>query len=450
MGWVFFWLSLLWLILGIIKSFVRPKSDHQQSNSGGSYQKLNQGEHDIGRLSGDSGLGLEPSSSSLFGSGSPLAEQESLSFHDELPPYSRGLIDDALEKTGLLRGSKVEQLLSRQIQGFAARSVLVLNGCHRIIERTIILQGFAVIATGIVTFGGIFRGSQVFTGLAHLIKGGIFFWIGILTVARWAGAFADLGWAWNVKPTAQMVGRKAARAPSAEFFESLLISVYGALNVWLEHLAAWGGEWSAMDYEHLSITILFFGAGLLGMLVESKWVRRLLITGISFREGNVGAEKPNQMAILERSTTSMNPVPALTILLLGLIMAAHVQHSALAGTMHSYWGALFAFSAAARMGTYILHYLRPPVSHLPSRPPTELLAGFLLVSGGLLFMMSARDITDVIEGSGGDAMVAFVVCMGLTSVVCAGVVGCMAIKGWAVTKENTQMMLHAKHPKSAV
>ena len=94
------------------------------------------------------------------------------------------------------------------------------------------------------------------TGLAHFIKGGIFFWIGVLTVGRWAGAFADLGWAWNVKPPGH------SNVPSAEFFESLLICIYGASNVWLEHLTAWGGAWSAMDYEHLSITILFFGAGL--------------------------------------------------------------------------------------------------------------------------------------------------------------------------------------------
>jgi hypothetical protein len=38
------------------------------------------------------------------------------------------------------------------------------------------------------------RGGQIFSGLAHFIKGGVFFWYGILTLGRWAGCFAELGW----------------------------------------------------------------------------------------------------------------------------------------------------------------------------------------------------------------------------------------------------------------
>jgi hypothetical protein len=41
-----------------------------------------------------------------------------------------------------------------------------------------------------------------------------------------------------------------------------LIFIYGSTNVFLEHLAAWGGAWSATDLEHVSISIMFFGAGL--------------------------------------------------------------------------------------------------------------------------------------------------------------------------------------------
>jgi Protein of unknown function (Ytp1) len=99
-------------------------------------------------------------------------------------------------------------------------------------------------------------------GLAHFIKGGIFFWYGVLAISRWAGSFADIGWAWNVKPPAGIVGRWKNAMPSAEFVESAVICFYGVSNVWLEHLSAWGKEWSAMDLEHVAITILFFGGGL--------------------------------------------------------------------------------------------------------------------------------------------------------------------------------------------
>lgn len=38
------------------------------------------------------------------------------------------------------------------------------------------------------------EGQAIFSGLAHWIKGGVFFWIGILTLGRWSGSFGDLGW----------------------------------------------------------------------------------------------------------------------------------------------------------------------------------------------------------------------------------------------------------------
>jgi hypothetical protein len=84
----------------------------------------------------------------------------------------------------------------------------------------------------------------------------VFFWYGILTIGRWAGCFADIGWAWNIKPN------KGGRRITAEFVESFLIFFYGSTNVFLEHLTAWGEEWSAQDLEHISITVMFFGGGL--------------------------------------------------------------------------------------------------------------------------------------------------------------------------------------------
>lgn len=106
------------------------------------------------------------------------------------------------------------------------------------------------------------RGVRIFSGLAHCVKGGIFFWYGLLTFGRWMGCFADFGWAWNVKPSAAVVGSRVASVPSAEFVESFVIFLYGSSNVFLEHLAGWGGVWSSQDLEHISIAGLFFGGGL--------------------------------------------------------------------------------------------------------------------------------------------------------------------------------------------
>jgi Protein of unknown function (Ytp1) len=112
------------------------------------------------------------------------------------------------------------------------------------------------------------RGNNVFNGLAHFIKGGIFFWYGLLVLGRWMGCFADLGWAWNVKPSRSEVGSWKASLPTAEFTESFLIWLYGTTNVFLEHLAAWGDAWTAQDLEHVSISIMFFGGGLVSL---AKW-----------------------------------------------------------------------------------------------------------------------------------------------------------------------------------
>ena len=100
----------------------------------------------------------------------------------------------------------------------------------------------------------------MFNLLAHWIKGGIFFGYGLLTLGRWMGAFADFGWAWNVKPDIHVVGRRKAAIPSAEFTESFVVFLYGAINVF-EHVAAWGDAWTALNLEHVFISIIFLGGG---------------------------------------------------------------------------------------------------------------------------------------------------------------------------------------------
>ena len=65
-----------------------------------------------------------------------------------------------------------------------------------------------------------------------------------------------------MKPPKVIVGGWRAAAPTTEFVESFLIFLYGSTNVFLEHLAAWGQAWTAQDLEHVSISIMFFGGGL--------------------------------------------------------------------------------------------------------------------------------------------------------------------------------------------
>lgn len=89
------------------------------------------------------------------------------------------------------------------------------------------------------------------------------------------GCFADFGWAWNVKPDRSEVGQWKASLPSAEFVESFVIWLYGCTNVFLEHLAAWGDAWTAQDLEHVSISVMFFGGGLVSISCNDESQRLL-------------------------------------------------------------------------------------------------------------------------------------------------------------------------------
>ena len=90
----------------------------------------------------------------------------------------------------------------------------------------------------------------------------------------------------------------------------------------------------------------------------------------------------------ESYSFSTNPIPALVILLLGIMMSSHTQASMVSSMVHKQWGSLLTGASFARGLTYVVMWLRPPRSVYPSRPPTELLTAFGLISGGIIFMAS--------------------------------------------------------------
>jgi len=132
-------------------------------------------------------------------------------------------------------------------------------------------------------------------------------------------------------------------------------------------------------------------------------------------------------------------VPALVILLLGIMMSSHTQESMTSSMVHKQWGQLFVGFALSRGSTYLLLCVRPYTSYLPSRPPTEIVTSFCLIGGGLVFMASARDVVEAMEYNGLDAMFGFTVTMGLTTLLMAWVVLLLALKGWAVRKERPDL-----------
>lgn len=171
------------------------------------------------------------------------------------------------------------------------------------------------------------------------------------------------------------------------------------------------------------------------MIVESRRMRELLNTSVlasqpAAQYNDERWQEPRQYGF------SMNPMPALVILLLGKMMSSHHQASMLSTMIHTQWGSMFMGFALARAFTYVIMYIRQPTSYLPSRPPTEIITSFCLVAGGITFIVSNKDTVAALESYGLDAMFTFTVTMGLTAVLLAWETVLIAIKGWAVRREH--------------
>jgi hypothetical protein len=125
------------------------------------------------------------------------------------------------------------------------------------------------------------------------------------------------------------------------------------------------------------------------MLIESKRVKSWIHSAIvrqsaprsQYGEHDANWEEPPKHI-------SLNPMPALIIFLLGLMMGSHHQTLMVSTMMHRQWGTLLAGGALCRAVTYLLIYVKPPTSYFPARPPSELVGCFCVIAGGLLFMLS--------------------------------------------------------------
>ncbi|KAE8250024.1 hypothetical protein A4X13_0g4977 [Tilletia indica] len=328
---------------------------------------------------------------------------------------------------------------------------------HVTVARSLPVLAFATSYTGLTVYAGACRSNTINGCAAHGIKGGIFFWFGLLTFGRYVGAYAEHGWAWNARPKPKSNG--SFSVPSAEFVESLVIFLYGISNTWMERFAAKAGDpYSVKEVQHISIAVMYWFAGMLGMLIEMGWTKRLLglpivLTHPSARQKvrtsrngeELSTEDADEYAaeLVDRQRAppsyagSFNPFPALCIGVTGVAMAAHHQDYVYEVQVHALWGNLLASFAILRCLTYFFLYLRPATaSILPGRPPTEALAALALTCGGMVFMLSSEEVSFLAMRTGwSDIMMISNVTVAVVCLLFCGIAGMFIIKAWAVKRE---------------
>lgn len=313
--------------------------------------------------------------------------------------------------------SEEQQAFLEKTGGARSNLFAAIHMLNRALDWGHLLFFMVLIPSGTAMFCVLGQGNKVYGMLAHFIKGGVFFAYGILTLARYCGAFSQHGWAWN-----RVVSYQKCKVPgfvSMELVESILILFYGSTNIFLERLAASDGPWNAKDLQHALIAFIFIGLGMCGVIVDlelGQWRRHRAIQGIQ------GAQDGTPGFLL-------NPFPAIAIMCTGIIMSKHQQSSMLATEIHVLWGTLLVVACIFRGVTYLI---LPATTNLvlfrPTRPMLELVTSFCLLVGGLMFMSSSETVIWVFEYYGITPMFVFNVLVGVCALLMAWIMLLFAAK----------------------
>lgn len=344
--------------------------------------------------------------------------------------HSRHLSESTLYEPGSPGGKRrgSDETLHDVGGAYAPRSRIqrVGNALFSTLERILVFAAFGQVIEGVIVYVGGCRANYLNSCLAHLIKGGIFWCYGLVTFARFIGAFADMGWAWNQVPNNKSY-------PTAEFVESAVVFTYGITNTWMERFSAQPGDpFTTKQIEHIGIAVMFWFCGFLGMAIESKLARRWLAGGA------VLSSSSSALTTIEEPASyraSFNPFPALVIGITGAAMSAHHQEYVFQVQVHDLWGKLLLGFTLLRCLTYFFLWVAPIKSSLPTRPPTEALASFFLTCGGLVFMMSSEELGFAAMRRGRDDVMMFLtVAVAISCIAMSWTFIVVTFKGWLKTR----------------
>jgi hypothetical protein len=163
-GWILTWVMSAQVLMGVISAYTGRKGSDQDEERAAfipisteamaEHQRMhNLRLGEAYRFSNDSGQGTEPNTESL------RSQSVSSQGSDHQLPDARQYNEEEEheEKAGLMRGSKLDQFLSRKVPGLLSTRVLrVFQFLYNVVDRLIFLLGFLGLATGFITYGDFF------------------------------------------------------------------------------------------------------------------------------------------------------------------------------------------------------------------------------------------------------------------------------------------------------
>lgn len=136
---------------------------------------------------------------------------------------------------------------------------------------------------------------------------------------------------------------------SQEWYDSWVIMLWGIVNTFTEH--RWGSAWNHGDYQHTSMGIIWWAAGIVGIVLS--------------RNGN-------------RSV-----IPSILIILTAVAFQGHAQHVANSGPIHSYFGYMLMAGGLSRIVEICFVWKEGQFDIIS---PWQYIPPLCLILAGLLFM----------------------------------------------------------------
>ncbi|KAK4100190.1 hypothetical protein N658DRAFT_516876 [Parathielavia hyrcaniae] len=258
-------------------------------------------------------------------------------------------------------------------KGFHGRIRPAFRLLHSINGKAFPVYAWVQMVFGGITALGFCQGDHLGQCLAHFIMGGAFIAYAILlTILLVVG---------------QLWLRRTGR--SQEFFDSAVIAAWGCVNTFTEH--RWGTAWVKNDWQHTSMGIIWWSAGLVGV-----WLSR----------GRDGLPKRNF-------------IPGFIILITGWAMSAHPQELMTSAMTHKMFGYTLMAAGLTRIieVSFVLQD-KPGVSDDGTQYNSfQFIPVFLLYAAGFLFMGATEEQMALVAGSSMDAVAYILILYSLASLL---------------------------------